>query len=260
MESPLLAEIEPVRERLLAHPIYSEVTSLDRFRSFMKHHVFAVWDFFSLVKRLQLEVTSVQVPWMPPADGAAARLVNDIVLSEESDEDGRGGYESHFQLYLEAMDEIGADRRPIDRYLDRVRGGVDPLAALGGPEIPGGVAEFVGHTLSTALKGETHEVAASLCFGREHLIPDIFPGLLEELERTDDPPERLGFYLRRHILLDAHEHAPLALRLVHNLCGEDSVKLAEAAATAREALTARIALWDGIVADIRALEPTPVAG
>jgi hypothetical protein len=251
MLDELAADIEPTRQALLGHPIYREVLSVADFRAFMKHHVFAVWDFFTIAKRLQREVTCISLPWMPPADGAHARLINDIVLGEESDEDGRGGYLSHFQLYLEAMDEIGADRASIDDYLGRIQAGADSIEALRSPAIPNSVRAFVTHTLTTALHGKPHEVAASLCYGREHLIPDMFPGLLQELEKTADPPERLGFYLRRHILLDEHEHAPLALQLVRSLCGDDRQKQREATATALAALDARIALWDGIVEEIR---------
>jgi len=251
MLDELAAEINPTRQALLGHPIYREVLSVADFRAFMKHHVFAVWDFFTIAKRLQGEVTCISIPWMPPADGAHARLINDIILGEESDEDGRGGYLSHFQLYLEAMDEIGADRTSIDGYLAQLRAGGDPIDALRSPMIPESVRAFVTHTLRTALAGKPHEVAASLCYGREHLIPDMFPGLLRELDKTDDPPERLSFYLRRHILLDEHEHAPLALQLVRSLCGDDDQKQREAGATARAALEARIALWDGIVEEIR---------
>jgi hypothetical protein len=244
--------IEPVREALLAHPIYNEISSLDDFRIFMEHHVFAVWDFFTLAKRIQREVTCIDLPWLPPADGSHARLINDIVLSEESDEDGRGGYQSHFQLYLEAMSEIGASRALIDGYIGRLRSDdSDPIEALNAPTIPPCVRTFVAQTLTTAFHGKPHEVAASLCFGREHLIPDMFPGLLAELKQMNDPPERLSFYLERHILLDEHEHAPLALRLVESLCNGDEGRLSEASATARAALEARIGLWDGIVAGIR---------
>jgi Protein of unknown function (DUF3050) len=42
--------LAPLRLALLNHPIYAEVGSLSRLRKFMQMHVFAVWDFMSLVK------------------------------------------------------------------------------------------------------------------------------------------------------------------------------------------------------------------
>ena len=62
----LREKIAPLREALLHHSIYAEVDSLDRLRQFMQMHVFAVWDFMSLVKRLQNEITCRNLPWLPP--------------------------------------------------------------------------------------------------------------------------------------------------------------------------------------------------
>ena len=245
-------DIATARRRLLSHPLYSEIGSLEDLETFMSHHVFAVWDFFSLAKRLQQIVTCVEVPWLPPADPTSARLINDIVKSEESDEDGRGGYASHFDLYLEAMRELGADHTAIDAYIERLSAGEDAIEALDRVSLPAGVDQFVRFDMRLAMDGKPHEVAAAFCFGREDLIPDMFGELLGPLsdQGLDLEGSRIKYYIERHILLDAHEHAPLARRLVALLCGTDQMKWQEASASASGALEARIGLWDGVLQNV----------
>ncbi|MHC5538945.1 DUF3050 domain-containing protein, partial [Singulisphaera rosea] len=119
MSSPRIdrirTRIAPLRDALLAHPVYAGIDDIDGLRRFMEHHVFAVWDFMSLLKALQRRVCCVDVPWTPPANPAACRLVNQIVLGEESDEDEEGRPSGHFELYRRAMQLCGAETGPIDR-------------------------------------------------------------------------------------------------------------------------------------------------
>jgi Protein of unknown function (DUF3050) len=249
--SPIVDDLADVRSRLIAHPLYAEIDSLDRLRILMKHHVFAVWDFFSLAKCLQNLVTCVRVPWLPVGDGTSARLINDIVLGEESDTDGAGGYISHFELYQEAMAEIGADRSWINAYIERLKRGEDPIAALTAAGLPANIVQFVSFDLELALRGKPHEVAAAFCWGREDLIPDMFGEILPQLGFEGVEGSRFKYYVERHILLDEHEHAPLARRLVANLCADDPQRVQEATDAAVNALESRIQLWDGVLAEIQ---------
>jgi hypothetical protein len=247
----IVDEMQDVRARLIAHPLYAEIQGLETLQILMKSHVFAVWDFFSLAKRLQLMVTCVQVPWLPREDGTSARLINDIVMSEESDVDGNGGYTSHFQLYKSAMAELGADLGPIDRYIGALERGEDCLEALTTSDLPSHVVDFVRFDLELALYGKPHEVASAFCWGREDLIGDMFGEILPQLQFDGMDGSQFKYYVERHILLDEHEHAPLARRLVANLCGDDPVKVQEASVAAVDALETRIRLWDGVLAEIQ---------
>lgn len=241
---------------LLTHPLYRELTTPERIRIFMKHHVFAVWDFFSLLKRLQREVTCVTVPWLPPPAPAHARFITEIVLAEECDEGFGDGYISHFSLYLAAMDEMGADREPIDKFVAAVEGGASPFAALEDPAIPSTVRAFVAHTLRVALDGEPHTVAASFCHGRENLLADVLGAVQSGLGAAVDETPVFKHYLERHVTLDHDLHGPLALRLLDSFCGERRERIAEADMTGVEAIEARCGLWDGVLEEIRAASPT----
>lgn len=242
--------IEEVRRGLVAHPLYGRLRSVDDARVFMQYHVFAVWDFFSLLKRLQREVTCVEVPWMPRGMSGHARFILDIIISEESDEAIGGGYISHFELYLLAMNEIGADREPIDEFLSILKSSQDPLEAVAEAPLPTFVQEFVGGTLQVALQGEPHEVAASFCHGRENLLPDVLSGVQGGLGSELDDAPAFKHYLERHITLDHDEHGPLALKLLDELCEGDEAKISAAEKIGVEAIQARYSLWDGITAQL----------
>src|ERR1700751_1248218 len=96
-----------LRTQLLDHPVYAEVASVEDLRRFMEDHVFAVWDFMSLLKRLQQDLTCTKVPWFPADNGRAARLINDIVIGEETDVDPDASCVSPLDLYLRAMADVG---------------------------------------------------------------------------------------------------------------------------------------------------------
>jgi len=241
-------DVGDLRERLVSHPLYGWIDGPGRLRRFMESHVFAVWDFQSLLKALQQRLTCTSIPWLPTADPEARRLVNEIVLDEESDSLPEGGAASHFELYLDAMRRAGADTRPIERLLDLLRAGSGLDAALDRCGCPAAAAAFVRRSFAVIESGSTAAIAAAFTYGREDVIPDMFRGLVAQLA-TEDPVawNRFRFYLERHIEHDDEHHAPVCRRIVARLCGTDAATWNEASAAARECLTARLALWDAIV-------------
>lgn len=239
------------RRELVEHPIYEQIRTADDLRTFMKHHVFAVWDFFSLLKRLQREVTCVETPWRPRGFPEHGRFVMEIVLAEETDADLDGSHTSHFELYRRAMDECGADARPIDAYVARVAAGADPIAALEDVAIPDTVQEFVTHTLDVALNGSPAAVAASFCHGREDLLPDVLGALRANAGELLDATPIFRHYVERHIELDHDEHGPLARRLLAAMTDGDPDAEQAAERVGLDAVLARARLWDGIVEEIR---------
>ncbi|MFO2466565.1 DUF3050 domain-containing protein [Pseudomonas sp. 15FMM2] len=228
------------------HPIFLEVNSPNKLQNFMQGHVFAVWDFMTLVKRLQQDLTCVRLPWLPPTDPLAARLINEIVLCEESDNGLGNGYSSHFELYLEAMREIGARTAPIEGFISLQREGVSIETALTRIDIHPAVERFVRCTLDIALNAPTHCVAATFVHGRESVIPRMFKRLLEGCEAMHHQAPSLCYYLTRHIELDTQDHGPAAELLLSRLTHANPQYKQQADSAAISAVENRIALWDGI--------------
>jgi hypothetical protein len=227
-------------------PLYRAINSVERLRVFMEHHVYAVWDFMSLAKRLQQELTSVDVPWTPRMVSAFARLINEIVLDEESDQDGRGGFASHFALYLTAMREVGADTRPIEQTVAAVAHGQQPEAALESAGAPAAAQAFVSTTLTIARQAPLHGVAAAFFYGREDLIPTLFSALMTQWQVEGRPVERFVYYLERHIEVDGDKHGPMVRQLLEALCADRPDRWEESRGIAQRVMRARIALWDAI--------------
>lgn len=241
--------VEESRNRVITHDLYASLDNHAAIVTFMEHHVFAVWDFMSLLKSLQRNLTCVELPWVPTGPPASRRLINDITLVEESDELG-GGFISHFELYVNGMAEAGADTSVINRFIDLLRGGAGVPVALAEAAVPAPSVEFVNATWGFIATAPVHGQAAAFAFGREDLIPDMFNQVIAVKEQG----HALGTfvdYLARHIEVDGEQHTPMAMQMLADLCGDDDEKWSQCADTVNLALDARVRLWDGILAAIR---------
>jgi len=245
----ILAATADLRTQLLQHSIYSHISSVNLLRVFMQHHVFAVLDFMWLLKRLQNDLCCNNVPWLPPANSDLARFVNEIVLGEETDEEGRQGYISHFEMYLQAMADVGTSTDQIQHFVQQLRGESLVTTALQAVDAPQSVRDFVEFNYRVAKEGTAAEVAAVFCFGREDIIPEMFSRLLTSFSAANLKVPRLAYYIQRHIELDGDHHGPLTHRMVNILCNtEESTR--KAIQKAREAIERRIHLWDGVLQQI----------
>jgi len=247
-------DVATERGILVGHRLYGLIDSAARLRRFMEFHVFAVWDFQSLLKALQQRLTCTSTPWLPTADREARRLVNEIVLDEESDEDPRGGYVSHFELYLDAMREAGADGRAVRALLEQLREGMPLADALVAARVPPAAAAFVRRSFAVIDSGSVAAIAATFTYGREDVIPDMFRGLVRRLAHADPAWDLFRAYLDRHIEHDDAHHGPACRRIVSRLCGDDAARWSEARSAAREGLRARIAFWDAIAGELAAID------
>ena len=243
-----------LRRALLEHPIYAHVASVADLRRFMQDHVFAVWDFMSLLKRLQQDMTCIRVPWFPADNARAARLINDIVIGEETDLDPDGSYISHLDLYRRAMADIGPSTQQFDRFCSLAKIGVPVEMALAQIDAPAHVQAFVAHTMALANSGSIEEVLAAFFYGREDIIPDMFRRLLNTLygaKHNDDRFRYFIYYIDRHIELDGDSHGPMGRELIEDLVANAPDRQARARRAACRSIKARIGLWNGTLSNLR---------
>lgn len=245
-------EIEHLKRQLINHKVFQLIQDEDDLRIFMRYHVFAVWDFMSLLKSLQQNLTCVTTPWLPVGTGETRYLINEIVTGEESDVDMNGKRVSHFEIYLEAMKQCGADTSQIDSFIQLIREGASPHVALEYLKIPQEIQQFVNQTFSIVYSKRVYLQAAVFTFGREDLIPDMFTTMVREMYARI--PEQLSvfkYYLERHIEVDGGHHSHLALQMTEQLIGDNKSQYDEAILTVIEALRARMMLWDGAYLEIQ---------
>jgi hypothetical protein len=235
------------RKELLNHSLYSKIKDIEDLRNFTKIHVFAVWDFMSLLKSLQKKLTCVETPWLPNRNSQTAYLINEIVLAEETDIDQNGERKSHYELYLDAIKCFGADTNDIDQFLSKLND-EDIFSAIKSSNIKKEVKDFLEFTFNIIEEGKPHKVAAAFTFGRENLIPSMFTAILKNFQKNfpEQDISKLIYYFERHIELDEDEHGPMALEMVKELAENDPIKWKEIEEVSIEALKKRIELWNSI--------------
>lgn len=244
--------ILPLKESLENHPVYAAIETVEDLQCFMEHHVYSVWDFMSLLKYIQSVVAPTSYPWIPKGNANIRRLINEIVLAEETDETLTDGqHSSHFELYQTAMTEIGADIESSNAFIDAV-GQHGVHEALIQPYVPQPSREFTTQTFAFIDANKPHQVAAALALGREHIIPDMFRAILNKTNVSASEAPTFHYYLERHIDIDDGVHAPLSLKLLNGLCGDDEIKVKEAVDATQLAIHARLKFWDGVLDAINA--------
>lgn len=257
LRAQLQNDLIPLRAQIIEHPLYDKIQRPDQLKTFASFHVFPVWDFMSLLKSLQGSLTCVSLPWVPIGSANTRYLINEIVVGEESDVDDTGQRTSHFEMYLQAMTQLGADRRQILLLLEKLQHTGYPLTGQKVAKIAGSIGlhpaicDFLDNTFHFIHRGKPHELASLFTFGREDLIPEMFMSMVRRLD-TDFPEtiNKFRYYLERHIEVDGDYHSKLAIEMVEELCGTDPEKWEEARRAAESGLVVRLKLWDAISENI----------
>lgn len=246
--------IIPLREQIINHKVYAVIENLEDLRIFMEYHVYAVWDFMSLLKSLQINLTCTNVPWFPVGSGSTRALINEIVAGEESDLDANGDKKSHFEMYLDAMQQCGANTNEITAFIENLKANCSFEQAYKVANTPAEARSFVDYTFEIINSGEANLQASTFTFGREDLIPNMFLTIVNDLNaKFPDQISLFKYYLDRHIEVDGDHHSHLALAMTSELCGDNESHWKAAEAATIESLKKRIELWDGAYDKIRLL-------
>ena len=240
--------IESQKQMLLQHPLYKKVQTVDDLHRFLENHVYAVWDFMSLLKALQAKLTCTTTPWFATKNPETRYLINEIVLAEESDLTIDGRHQSHYEMYIEAMESCGANTSGIEHFLSEIDSLQNIFVAIKKSNLHPNIKNFLNFTFKVIEEGKVHKIAAAFTFGREDLIPNMFTEILKNFQENFPKTDlsKLIYYFERHIELDADEHGPMAMKMITELCGDNEQKWAEVEEVSILALEKRIGLWDAI--------------
>jgi hypothetical protein len=240
--------IQGYKNKLLAHSLYEKVKTIEDLHCFLENHIYAVWDFMSLLKALQNKLTCTTTPWLPIGNPQVRYLINEIVVAEETDLAFDGTRQSHFEMYLDAMQQCGANTKEINAFLENVKATQNIFVSIKQSDLHPNVKAFLDFTFRIIEEGKAHKIAAAFTFGREDLIPSMFTEILKNFQ-TNFPEtdlSKLIYYFERHIELDADEHGPMAMQMISELCGTNETKWKELEEVSIEALEKRIGLWNAI--------------
>jgi hypothetical protein len=240
--------IQLQKEALLNHSLYKKVQTIEDLHFFLENHVYAVWDFMSLLKALQSKLTCTTTPWFATKNPETRYLINEIVLAEETDLTIDGRRQSHYEMYIEAMQSCGANTSGIESFLSEVESLHNIFVAIKKSDLHPNIKAFLDFTFRVIEEGKTHEIAAAFTFGREDLIPSMFTQILKNFQANfpETDLSKLIYYFERHIELDTDEHGPMAMKMITELCGTDSKKWKEVEEISILSLEKRIGLWNAI--------------
>ena len=241
--------LNDLKNKLTAHPLFANKLESKDICKFMESHIFAVWGFMSILKSLQKMITPNNLPWIPNKNtkNGLVNFVNEIILCEESDFIEGIGFISHYEIYLLAMDNMGAKRDQLDKLTSRITDKGYNKIYIDDVDASEEVKSFLKHDLDVSINGTLPEIIGAFTLGREKVIPNMFGYILPAIKETTTS-KYFVTYLKRHIDVDGDRHGPLSLKLLNASCDKKQLPLAYA--TAIKSLELRLSVWDKIYEDI----------
>lgn len=237
-------DLKTRRQAIVSHPVYGMLRTRPALATFTEHHVYALWARLTLTRALQRRVNGVDLPWRPSTFPTRfVRAINRMVLDAESDRFEPLHDLSHFELYLQAMQEVGADPAAVRGLIDS--GGLDPEG------LPNAAEPLVAFIDQTATRGMNEEVTAVLYHGFATLSADVGAGILRGIGHFGHDAHLLRTYAARRLQLDeARDVTELLGQLLSHMTRGDVVRSQWARQAAQRVLDLRAALWDGAAAAI----------
>lgn len=281
-----LSEISGIQTRLLSHSMYSHLTDMDSLKILMSSHVFQVWDFMFLVKKMQhILQNNNKMPWIPPNNNQLTRFIQEIVLCEETDSfsklteiTGKDSM-SHLEMYLLGMENVGLETNSIkymineiQNYQSNANSNVDYSYNLDFDTICGIIRknrsslvvneclDMFEWNLKLSMESDInnlHLISAAFIFGRENIIPPMFEQVIKFIPHTKET-QVFWLYLERHIEVDGgsdthdeESHQELGSKLIKLLCNYDKNKWNQCLEIGVESLTRRYKVWDQVLEKIQ---------
>lgn len=213
-----------------------------------------------LLKRIRVEFNEYNYPldpafWIQYDDeGNLYRALNQIIIDEESDiTPVEGVYKSHFNLYLDAMVEIGAPLTIIDDILSYNYQIESPKNIYSTFELSENYCEkckeYDDEVLDIVQDPDVIPTLVYFVYGREAIIPGMFKKILDVVKDVPGT-ESLQFYLKRHIEVDADSHSNLAKYILDKFVERTEYTAGNIEQLKNEAIAHRIKLWDAIADEI----------
>ncbi len=231
-------------QMLESHKLYDRIFDDYSLRLFVEYHVVCVWAYNYLLRDIYQELVSMIQPLNSQSQKEAIRLISETILEEEVEEQNDGSLLSHLEIYLEAMQALGADVGPILSFFDMQESGSTWEEALEEARFPPAVARYA-QGLGRMFARPLHERAAVLFYEGEPFIPDTFLNRLGQLGAKHSV-NRLLDYFERHIEGLKRPGFSASGRLVEIFCGDNPQLNDEAEKAAEEVMRLRVDLWNNL--------------